>query len=82
MAASRLLVEAADPALAILITTKTAKNPMNLLDSDATGGQVPRNHNGAVPGVPVFALFAFWRGLGPCSVNCRKVPQFALIRIS
>ena len=25
---------------------------------DATGNQVPRNHNGAVPGVPIFALFA------------------------
>ena len=32
VAASRLLIEAADPALAILITAKTAKNPMNLLD--------------------------------------------------
>ena len=30
--ASGLLIEAADPALTILITAKTAKNPMNLLD--------------------------------------------------
>ena len=26
--------------------------------SDAAGGQVPRDHDGAVPGVPAFALFA------------------------
>jgi hypothetical protein len=32
VAVSRLLIEAADPALTTVITAKTAKNPMNLLD--------------------------------------------------
>jgi hypothetical protein len=32
VAASRLLIETADPALATLITTKTTENPMNLPD--------------------------------------------------